>query len=977
MRYRLQRIPHALLLLRHVASLADASNFDASLGCLLSPALGELAAQFALVAGLHSREREVVLSATSESLYAVLHSKLSRLLVLELNAARVTGRLSGDEPAQRWTQFLEISSQRSFWDEMSVHYPSLLSRVDRIVRNRCAASLRFAERWASDRPKLSALLEGAPGELLELNFGAGDSHRSGQTVAIVRCEGGSVVYKPRSVAVDRVLRDFIADLAGHHDGPLAIRVPKVVESGEHGWAEFIPHRHASDSEELRSFYRGIGYWLAIMRLLGGSDLHAENVIAHRGSPVVVDCETLFTPKLPPSLSGFGEALDAAASLVAGTVLNVGLLPGRGIGLGWRGIDSSAVGQLPGQQPMLPQPDILKAGSDEAHIGFTLIEAPMAQNHPSQQPALAEYWPEVLAGFDAMTATLHRMDAAGVLQTRVAAFADCRIRVVPRATEVYAEVGRMLWHPVSLHKQDPARQRAHDLLTRMAANVPSAPNDPAVIHAEIDDLMEGDIPFFTTLARDGQLEGPRGTHWLPPCNLVDDALQHWRVADLELERNIIQASLVSAYINDGWMPEEVSLWPEQARPGDLDARRRHQAARIVRTLVANAIRGGDGSIAWIAPVLSPTGWSVQPLEQDLYNGISGIALLLGAYLHETAAGRANPIEGLDEAYAATLYTLRLAENKRDDLRKAGVKVRPPAAGAYLGLSSQIWVYLMLDELGMDGGDGVQRAAALADNLPEAAAADEMHDMLTGTAGAIVPLLVLAHKTADARYLNMARALGDRLCEQAQRKDDQAFWTHSQWPEGVGGFAHGVTGIGWALTKLGRATGEARYLQTAQAAFAFEDALFDEKEQNWLDLRMLEGAKTAAVWCHGAVGIGLAHADLDPHLEQPQTRQVLRRAAAATRRLGLGWNHCTCHGDLGAWELLQHTMIAGEAPEDQSRERLLESILTSLEENGPSCGLARDAFAPGLMTGTSGIAYQLLRAHPDSALPSILTPGGRVS
>ena len=39
--------------------------------------------------------------------------------------------------------------------------------------------------------------------------------------------------------------------------------------------------------------------LSLMRLLSGSDLHAENLIAHGPHPVVVDCETLFTPKPQP------------------------------------------------------------------------------------------------------------------------------------------------------------------------------------------------------------------------------------------------------------------------------------------------------------------------------------------------------------------------------------------------------------------------------------------------------------------------------------------------------------------------------------------------------------------------------------------------------------------------------------------------------------------------------------------------------
>ncbi|WP_164018480.1 type 2 lanthipeptide synthetase LanM family protein [Pyxidicoccus trucidator] len=958
-----------------MASDTGASNFDASLGCLLLPAMGELATWLERVTGLSSGERDIVVAATRESLSSVLTRKLTRLLVLELNAARVTGRLTGEDAAQRWAQFLELSSQRAFWDGLASPYPTLLPRVDRIIRNRCTASLRFAERWAADRARLDVLCGGAPGELESLSFGAGDSHCGGQTVSLLQCQGGRLVYKPRSLAIDVALRDFIIGLARHHDGALPLRIPRVVEMGEaHGWAEFVPHRYASGTEELVSFYRGIGHLLAIMRLLGGSDLHAENLIAHGGSPVVVDCETLFTPKPPPSPSGLGQALDHAAQLVSGTVLSIGLLPGRGDGLGWRGVDSSAVGMLPGQQPRLQQPGVVKAGTDEAHIGATQVDAPVSQNHPSPEPALARYWPEVLASFDEMTGTLHQLDSTGQLRGLLEGFGACRIRVVTRATEVYSELARMLWHPVSLHKDAPPRQRAKDLLAKMAANVSTAPGDAAVIEAEVEELLDGDIPIFTTVAGHGQLEGPRGTSWLPRRNLVDAALEHWRVADFKLERNVIQSALVSAYINDGWRPDEVARRPERVRTDDLDLRRRRIAARIMGDLSSTAIRGGDGTVTWIAPIFRPTGWSVLPLEQDLYGGASGVALLVGAYLREAAAGRADPVEGLEELLAATLRTLDLAEARPAAQRSRGVKLRPQAPGAYIGLGSQLWTHLVLAGWGLDRGDGVARAAALAEGIPEAAAADDIHDVLTGKAGAIAPLLALARKTGEKRHLEMASELGDKLCDLAQRKGDGAYWVHQSWPEGVGGFAHGVTGIGWALTRLARVTGVPRHAETARAAFAFEESLFDEGEQNWLDLRLLEGLKSAAAWCHGSVGIGLAHADLDPRLESPQTRLILRRASAATWRMGFGWNHSACHGDLGAWELMNRAIAAGEGPEGLTREHLLATILTSIEEQGPSCGMARDAFVPGLLPGLGGVVYQLLRAHPENALPSMLMVGG---
>ena len=393
--------------------------------------------------------------------------------------------------------------------------------------------------------------------------------------------------------------------------------------------------------------------------------------------------------------------------------------------------------------------------------------------------------------------------------------------------------------------------------------------------------------------------------------------------------------------------------------------------------ATQIYGDDGSIAWIASALSETGWTVQPLEQDLYNGISGLALLAGAYLHETSAGRATPVDGLEEVHRATLHTLHLAEAERERVLADGAKLRPPAIGGYIGLGSQIWTYLMLARWGLDGGDGLRRACYLAEKIPAAAETDRPNDLLSGTAGGIVPLLMLAERTGDARYRHIASTLGDQLSSRATREHGLAHWSHGNWPNGIGGFAHGATGIGWALTHLARATKNSQYEQLSREALAFEETLWDEGEQNWLDLRMLEGAKSAAAWCHGAVGIGLANLSLDPTLGQAATRQTLRRAAAATWRLGVGWNHCACHGDFGSWELLNLAVAAGEAPEELSASSLLDTMLTGIEQQGPSCGICGNAFAPGLLPGIGGIVYQLLRAHPETDLPSVLTPNGAFS
>ncbi|RUL78870.1 type 2 lanthipeptide synthetase LanM family protein [Dyella choica] len=951
-------------------SSADAGGFTATLGCLVEPGLVRLAAQLQTIPGLGACERATILQATRSSLLSTLHGKLTRLLLLELNAARVTGRLGGEDAQQRWREFCAIAAELSWWEGLAEHYATLSTRIARIVDNRCSAILRFAQRWATDRPALASLCGGKPGDLLELSIGTGDSHCDGQSVVLLRTEGGRLVYKPHSVAVDAELHDLIEYLATC-GSTSSMKVPRVAVYPGYGWAEFVAHRYAADDSELHDFYRGIGHWLALMRVLGGSDLHAENLIAMGPHPVVVDCETLFTPRMPPRPSGWGQAVDQAVEVLGGTVLAIGLLPARGQALGWRGVDSSGIGRLRGQQPMQPQAIIENVGTDEARLGSIMTELMAAQNQPSEQPALVRFWPRVLEAFDEMTACLRRLDAEGQLQVRLRRFADCPVRVVVRATEIYAEIGRMLWHPISLHDEGAARKRAFDLLAEMAERTALAPSDAAVIEAEIDALMVGDIPFFSTLPRHGRLDGPGRTQWLAPGDRIEEVLQAWRTSDLQLDRQVIQAALVSAFIGEGLLPKQGSLWSVRARQGDIERRRRHQSAAIMRQILANAIRGGDGSIAWIAPVVGPTSRTTQPIKQDLYNGISGIAVAVAAYLRETDAGRANSVDGLDELLSASLRTLDQAETTRLRDEAGDIKIRPRLPGGYVGLGSQIWTCLTLARWGIEQEQMLHRACALAAQLPNAVMEDTTHDVLSGVAGAIPPLLALAAALPVGGYLTMARQFGDLLCERARYQDGLACWGGESGMAGLGGFSHGATGIGWALRKLARASGESRYDELADAAFAYDDSLFDTEHGNWRDLRTTERALGAATWCNGAVGIGLAHVDLDPELTHPSTRLLLRRAAAATWHFGLGLDHCLCHGDLSVWEMFEHAIAAGEAPKGMSSEHLQASILSSLESHGPTCGMTKDIFVPGLMTGVAGVAYQLLRMHPASQLPSVLT------
>ncbi|MEO9238382.1 MAG: type 2 lanthipeptide synthetase LanM, partial [Jatrophihabitantaceae bacterium] len=585
-------------------------EFDRCFDCLIEPALAQLDEQLAGLAELTGTERQAVLSATVRWLTDTIRRKVSRLLLVELNAARLDGSLAGTTSEQRWLAFLDRAASTEYWLATKHRYPTMLDRLARIIERRCAAACELAQRWCADRAALADFLGLDQAVLSQVDFGQGDSHRGGRSVAQLVVGSSRLIYKPRSLAIDHQLNELLAlafdaertDLPAH-----PVRAAQVLRRDGYGWSEFIEHRYCSSTEQLRCYYTGIGHWLAIARLLGTTDLHAENLIACGPVPVLIDCETLFTPMLELAGLGMGQATDLAFRMISSTVVESGLLPGRGTALGWRGVDISATGSLPGQQPMMPAQRIVDAGTDHARLSADQVPAGLAANLPSAEPELGRYWPDVLSGFDWMVDRLTELDHAGELAPAIRCFADVEVRAVLRATESYAELARMLWHPISLHDEPAAVARAADLLAKQARIRPSAPSDPAVIAAEVADLLTGDVPFFITTARDGKLAGPQATRWGTEHDLIEQALASWRSADLATERELIRASLVSAYYNEGWQPERDRMTIERTSTDALNDRRAALAESVLRTLRAAAVRGQDGTATWIAPVFNVTGW----------------------------------------------------------------------------------------------------------------------------------------------------------------------------------------------------------------------------------------------------------------------------------------------------------------------------------------------------------------------------------
>ncbi|MCB5164421.1 type 2 lantipeptide synthetase LanM family protein [Streptomyces bambusae] len=919
--------------------------FAAPVGVFAGPLLAELDDRIPGITGLAPDEREVLREATREALNRTLQLRLNRVLLLELRAAALAGELPGADPAARWDSFLRHAATPAFLGSLHDRYPALHPRALASGRLLIDGAVELGARLAADRQAITGLLGRAPGPLRALELARGDTHQGGRAVARLVFEDAALMYKPRPVEVDAALRSFVSAVPGGAD----LGVPQAVVRHGYGWTEHLDHRHCRDEAELARFYRALGGWLAVMRLLGGTDLHAENLVAHGPVPAVVDAEALFTPDVDVPPSGRGDAVDRAARTIRNTVLRTGILPLRTDGYALAGVDLSAAGGLPGQQPSIRVPVIADGGLDTARMEIGVVDLPPARNHPSPEPVLIRHWDQVLTGFDSLTGALAELDARGELATLMKVFDGCRVRRVRRPTQTYSDIGRMLWHPASLHDPAAALERGRDILRRNALAAPGAPRDPDVIEGEIADLLVGDVPVF-----DEHVDGTQ----------LAAFLTGWRRADLARERDTIRSALVGAYLNERRLPDRVRTPALTPSTADLDRRRRTLAAEVLTTVCAAAVRGADATATWISPVLTDFGWAIRPLGADLYTGQGGVALALAEYVQEQRAGRADPVAGAESVLAGTLEVLAATE----DL----TPTRP--VGGFTGIASQVWTWCALHRLLGTPGllDRARGRAALL--TPAAIAEDRALDVLGGAAGVIVPLLGLAELTGEDQWLGIAAEAGRHLERTAIVDDRGARWSTAMFPEGIGGFAHGATGAGWALTRLALSAAASpadrrRWYELGSLAQDFEETLYSPAVRAWADARVGGEVDHPTAWCHGSTGIGLAAVDLHERTGDPRHPDTALRSVPAGLREGFGWSHTLCHGDLGLWELLHRVRPLG-GYEGPSAAQADGELLAGIEQRGPVGGLAKEAFAPGLLPGLSGVVHHLLRMHPEARLCSPL-------
>jgi type 2 lantibiotic biosynthesis protein LanM len=906
---------------------------------------------------------------TAATITPMLVARLVRLLVevaqrtmtLELHVARVRDELAGDSPERRFEHFFRRFTDRDTSLALYSEYPVLARLLWSRTKDWIVSSREFLSHLATDWPAIVRDLLGNrhPGRIRELQGDAGDSHRGGRAVMIVVFENGSrLVYKPRSLETDRHFSELLAWCVAEGWRP-AFRHVGIISRSDHGWVEFVEHAACKTESEVQTFYTRLGALLAVLYLLCASDMHYENVIAAGSHPVLVDLEALFHPQVSQFTSEASTRF--SQSVFEQTVMRVGLLPlqvvmGSGPGLDVSGMWGAAgqplpflsqAVQHPGTDSMrvVPEQALLRGGLNRPRVG-------------DRDVRVEEYSDDCVRGFTEMYQFVHRHRAGLLAKTGpLRRFRDDEIRLLIRPTWLYARMRAASFHPDVLRD---ALDRDR-LLDRLWVGVNRRPAIARLIAGERADLERADIPIFTTRVASRDLRSGTGVlieNALASTGLENAISRIEQMGESDLARQVwaIRASLAS--LEASARPEgEPATTPLRYRCDPPLRSEYIEAASVVGRRVAAAAYSEDGKVTWLnLASLQRNSWTLLPAAADLYNGLAGICLFF-AYLAE--------LTGSDEYKYVASKTLHTALAMVEAVIDLDMPLR---IGAFSAGGGIIFVLCHLGSLWEDP-ELLSLAERIATHAGKAIEDDENCDFMSGAAGYACVLECLYGATGSRAALEQAYRCGRSLLQRAKRYGDSLGWPLSGWG-GVAltGMSHGADGIALALVRVAQLTGEREFMAAAEDALRFTDAHFDAAVRNWVDLRPGHNGPAVAAWCHGAAGIGLARLQCLPFIRRASLVEDVDMALEATSATGFGRGHCLCHGDLGNAQFLCEAGLALNRPELIIDGRLRAGDCLA----GPwRCGTPAQIETPSLMTGLSGIGYELLRLAEPGLLPSVLT------
>lgn len=884
-----------------------AAGIDIVVGRLVTAAADRLAGDI----------QEFLLPAAAESLVNGLRRSLISIVANAVlhDLDEIVSTSPSESRASCWTRLQEqyrATGCADFWLRFPVaarlSAQACLDWVDR--------ANEFLDRWQSDHVAVCELAGIAPTSKIDnVTVGISDPHFEHAQVIILTLRHSDdkvrVVYKPRSLAIDRIFNVALAWLAGN--GVASARALSVIDRGNYGWVEFAEHRPAESVDKAQEYFFRSGALLALLHLLGAIDCHMENVVAMGDAPALIDVETVMSA--PSRANWHPDSHGPDGSMAVGfSVLDAGLLPSLTDASG-HSVDMTGLGSpgRPAPATDLEWVDRVGVGpvytartADNAHTPNTLVIA--GTNASERVASPVEYGRELCDGFVAAW-DLIASQGAELLQVLVAAgIRSVKIRAIVRATQGYDEVRRACMSPFALSSGLLFSITADHLMRYFLARDDSAVTYP-LAEAERAQLEHGDVPYFSITADQGELcSAGRAVPWFR-CSAFEG--MHQRLKAFTPRHRKLQVALIQSSL--GLAAQETVPSPRSSRTeGDRETSSTspdQAALQMCNRICDQALVSESGSIWFGYSNLSDGSLVVgKSSVLALYSGSFGTSLALLAAGRTFGHERARAIGLLGVASAAELARSRAREIVAD----FGLAGGDGVGGLLYGLALSARLAPEYQSI----------TSVAADRLVHEVSARSITscpspDVLDGLAGLILGLCAVNEQFGTDVRSPLSQVVAQLLMTHS----------HGEYPVWSGiladgskghqsGFAHGTAGIVFALM-------QAIPLVDPELAVAAEEICAQAivglcREWNprlaaWPDLRDSSGQMHSQGWCTGSPGILLALSTaIDQGICAHRTDEVALAMSRAVDSclMGSGFDLLCC-GTAGAVEGIRFASSLGLA------------------------------------------------------------------
>lgn len=822
--------------------------------------------------------------------------------------------------------------------------PELLFEGAPLLKNRLKeCSSTFYEmmdellwRIHADRKLISEQLFGGEdfGKVIVVDGSTSDSHLGGRRTCIIITEKGRFLYKPKSMKLDVTMYNVVQDLFSD-----IVLLPKAVNCGNYGYAEFIKDEPAETDEDAKLFFEHTGGMCVLFQIFASTDFHAENLLVKGTLPAVVDVETIISVPCPVqnSIKSFfpNENEDSFQKDMVHSLFYSGILPHK--------------------------------------IGDTEYSPLLCKDKNSILPIVNDkrvdvrsYYAYFEKGF---RETYKRcIKNRAVLEKYLEELNDCQFRILLRNTDAYARCLQNIYCVKAMANESYIKEFVEKLEPLLAYSDSKEKKEAHENQAaeEVAALLRGDIPLFNGIVNSRDLYAGNCIIAKEFFNksakeIIQCRIDRLSQEDCEFELGLIKRSIEHAHIllNDEEVSKKIKKENKALSEGEIIVPSFYdEATNVFNALWEQRLSGVSGDAGWLDHRTDSNSFGY--LNYGYSMGQSGIA-----------------------TFAAEYYSVyrdeRAAQITNEFMNKLGRRVA--------GLKKTDEIVANYTELGMLEMSGAIRTLLLAskvfNNIEYEKTAIDMigtlqkvdlseviqSDFYSGLSGCLYLLCTQPLLQKNPAYKDLVNKLCERILKLQTLENKYHIKTWDTLKKGypISGLGHGVAGVGIALAAAWKLLGEDRLYQGMKDAFDLERVLYSPKLKTWPDFRDTSVADVAMNgYCSGAPGMGATYLKLH-ELGICEYDAELEKAIEKAIDIGLMKRDHYCCGNCASIEFLMNAGTQLKRPEltKIAHERLYKMVERKTR-------LGQYQFLPDqyvnfmmtqLMFGVSGVGHVLLKADND--------------